>query len=360
MEFYITLFIIVAVAASFDFSNISTNKKNIIFILILTMCIIISSIRWNNPDWDVYYPFFMKNNDLDDFLYGDIPIDKGFGLINFCIKFLFDDFTALLSVLALVIISIKGWFIKKYSYFPLVSLLLWFGVYIGDMFFNRQTLAISITMISFYFIVHKRVIPFVICVIIAASVQVSVIAFLLAYPIYHWKISRLYMVLGIGLSIVVGMYLDNSYLIEIAGLVNLIDVDTQRLLTKIDTYIQESRDSNYILVYARRLIFIPLELYVLSKMEKINEYFRGSVNLIVFGYMIYFLLINVSNTFATRISSPFYIYEMMVLPNIIYYFKNINMRVIGFIVLVIYAYVKYIYALNLYPECYIPYVNILW
>ncbi len=360
MYFYIGLFGITTVAAFCELLNIKKAKKLYIFIALLLIYILFSATRWNNPDWDVYYPFFMKNNELDDFLYGTIPVDKGFGILNYLVKILFDDFTALLSILAIIIITIKGWFIKKYSSLPLLSVLLWFGTYIGDMFCNRQTLAISITLLAFYFIIKKQIIPFVLVVIIAASIQVSVIAFILAYPIYHSKLSGKCLIAGVFLSVIIGAYLDNSYLIQIASMVNLIDVDTERLLLKIDTYVQETADPNSIFSYARRLLFIPLEIYMISKMEVVDKNYRGCVNLIVCGYMMYFLLINVSNTFATRISSSFYIYEILVLPNIIGYYKRLDVRILCFILLGVYACVKYVYAIELYQEAYIPYTNVLF
>lgn len=360
MDFYIVLLSGVIIAAFFEFFYIGSKTKNLLFIAILIICIFFSAIRWTNPDWDVYYPFFVNNNDLDDFLYGPIPIDKGFGVVNFAVKMISDDFSALLLLLAIVIIPIKGWFIKKFSYLPLLSILLWFCTYIGDIFVNRQSLAIAITMIGFYFIIKRRPFAFCLTTIIAASMQVSVIAFLLAYPLYYINFNKIYLILGMILSIAIGHYLDNSLLISVASMVNLIDVDTERLLIKINTYTQEIGGSGTIFTYSRRLIFIPIEIYMISKMKDFCPHYRGSVNLILFGYMIYFLLINVSNTFATRISSPFYIYEIVVIPNLIAYYKNVYIRLMLFVFLVIYSVTKYVYAIQMYPDSYIPYVNILW
>lgn len=146
----------------------------------------------------------MENESLDDFWYGYIPIDKEFGLINFVVKSIIDSYTALLCILAIIILGIKINFIATFATFPLLSLLYWFSTYLSDIYFVRQALAVSITLISFRFIVKRQLIYFLICVFLAATIQISTISFVLAYYIYHRNIKIKYLVLGIIVSIIVG------------------------------------------------------------------------------------------------------------------------------------------------------------
>lgn len=362
MEFYLTLFGLTTIISFMEFFNIDLKTKKYILIGVSIIYIFISGLRWNNPDWIVYYPFFMENITLDDFLYGNIPIDKGFGLINFIVKIFTDDYTILLFILAILIISIKVNFIIKFATFPLISLLYWFGTYIGDIFFIRQTLAICITLIAFRFILKKNVILFVVFTILAATIQISVISFLLAYFIFYRKIKVRYLVLGLVFSILIGRMMDTSMLLTLNSFFNVLP-DSERLLEKIDFYYDVGNVTDgpiIILTYIRRLIFIPIELWAISRIEKFDKNYRGYLNLIIFGYIIYFLFDNMSPVIATRISSAYYIYEIITVPMIFMVFKSLKVKIGIFCVLSIYLLIKYLYAINVYYDVYVPYVNILF
>lgn len=362
MEFYLTLFGLTTIISFMEFFNIDLKTKKYILIGVSIIYIFISGLRWNNPDWIVYYPFFMENITLDDFLYGNIPIDKGFGLINFIVKIFTDDYTILLFILAILIISIKVNFIIKFATFPLISLLYWFGTYIGDIFFIRQTLAICITLIAFRFILKKNVILFVVFTILAATIQISVISFLLAYFIFYRKIKVRYLVLGLVFSILIGRMMDTSILLTLNSFFNVLP-DSERLLEKIDFYYDVGNVTDgpiIILTYIRRLIFIPIELWAISRIEKFDKNYRGYLNLIIFGYIIYFLFDNMSPVIATRISSAYYIYEIITVPMIFMVFKSLKVKIGIFCVLSIYLLIKYLYAINVYYDVYVPYVNILF
>ncbi|WP_444314052.1 EpsG family protein [Megamonas funiformis] len=362
MEFYLTLFGLTTIVSFMEFFNIKLKTKKYIFIGISIIYIFISGLRWNNPDWIVYYPFFMENNTLDDFWYGNIPVDKGFGLINFVVKSFTDEYTILLFALAILIISIKVNFIIKFATFPLISLLYWFGTYIGDIFFIRQTLAICITLIAFRFILKKNFILFVLFTLLAATIQISAISFLLAYFIFYRKIKVRYLVLGLIFSILIGRMMDISILLTLNNFFNVLP-DSERLLEKIDFYYESGSVSDgpiIILTYIRRIIFIPIELWAISRIEKFDKNYRGYLNLIIFGYILYFLFDNMSPIIATRISSVYYIYEIITIPMIFIVFKSLKIRIGIFCLLLIYLLIKYLYAINMYYDIYVPYINVLF
>lgn len=362
MDFYLTLFGMTTIVSFMEFFNIKLKTKKYIFIGISIIYIFISGLRWNNPDWIVYYPFFMENNTLDDFWYGNIPVDKGFGLINFVVKSFTDEYTILLFALAILIISIKVNFIIKFATFPLISLLYWFGTYIGDIFFIRQTLAICITLIAFRFILKKNFILFVLFTLLASTMQISVISFLLAYFIFYRKIKIRYLVLGLIFSILIGRMVDTSILLTLNTFFNILP-DSERLLEKASLYYEVGSMSDgpiVILTYLRRLIFIPIELWAISRIEKFDKNYRGYLNLIIFGYMLYFLFENMSPVIASRISSVYYIYEIITIPTIFVVIKSLKIRIGVFCVLSIYLLIKYLYAINMYYDIYIPYINILF
>lgn len=360
MAFYITLFILTTIGSFFEFFSLSEFHKKIIFYALILLFIFISAIRYTNPDWDVYYPLFVNHNDFTDFT-TDNQVDYGYAVVNFLIKCISDDFSVLLGTLAVVIIGIVALFIRRFSPYPLISLLYWFGTYKGEIFFNRQSLAIALTLVAFRFIVTRRPIPFVLLTLLAASMQVSTIVFLLAYPIYHLRLQPLHLVMALCSAAVVGTLFDPSLLLSIGVLLNVISIDQERLATKIALYYDTGTSDGEHMVWGmlRRVLFIPLELWAVKKMSLLNAYYRGMINLIVFGYSLYFLLRNVSPTIATRISSPFYYYEIIAIPALFMLCRSVYTRMALFAVVAVYSLVKYYYALMLYESTFIPFVNII-
>lgn len=360
MDFYIVIFALTAIASFFELTSIPTHYKKNIFWGMIIIYIVISSLRWNNPDWNVYYLPFIQNNDLEDFLMQEL--DPGFMTLYWLIKLFTDEFSVVLTILAIVIIGLSANFIQKFSPYPLFSLLFWYGTYIGQIFFNRQSLAIAITLVAFRFIVKSKPIPFILLTILAASMQVSTIGFLLAYPIYHLRINPIYLLFGLLFAAIGGAFIGTSALLTMGSLIQFVGINQERLMTKVALYYSTgASDGDYMIFgYIRRVLFLPIELWALPYFEGKNPIFRGCVNLIFWGYGLYFLLGNMSPTVASRVSSPFYFYEVIVVPMLFMLIKSFYGRLMFFFMLVTYAFIKYIYAINMYKDIYIPYVNILF
>lgn len=360
MNFYIGLYIITWIISFFEFFNLKRKNKIILLIFIGCIYIFLGGFRWNGNDWYVYYDFFTRNYTLDDFW--NAPIDKGFGLINYLVKSIFDEYTLLLILLAIVIIVVKLWFIKKYAIFPLISLLYWYATYFGDIYFIRQDLAASIALISIYFIIKRNLKVFILLIGIASTIQISSIFFLPAYWIFNKQIKIKYICWGLIISIILGRLIDVSIL---GSLQNYIFIDQERIASKVDLYVYDY-DMNDIealplfLGYCRRLLFIPIELWMINRMEKIDKNYRGFVNLIIFGNMLYFLLANMGSTFAVRANYFYVMCEMITIPAIFIFIKKMWVKLIVFFIFSIYLYLKYIFFILNKPEAFIPYINVLF
>ena len=151
MDFYINLFVITLIATMLELFKIKKFHKLIIIYLLAMIYIFLSATRWSGLDWQMYYDFFLYNNSYDDFVNNPLGIDFGYGIINYLVKSFTDEYSVLISILAIIIISIKVNFILKFAMFPLLTMFYWFGTYMGDIFFIRQTLAVAITLIAFRF-----------------------------------------------------------------------------------------------------------------------------------------------------------------------------------------------------------------
>lgn len=96
------------------------------------------------------------------------------------------------------------------------------------------------------------------------------------------------------------------------------------------------------------------------KLRNIIPTYQGCLNLITFGYMLYFLFANISATIAIRASTAFYIYEIITIPAMFLLVKSLKVKLIVFIIFICYCSMKYIYLINNFYDVYIPYINILF
>lgn len=104
----------------------------------------------------------------------------------------------LLIVSAIIAMGAIMWLIYKYSKSPLLSVIVYLSLPAFLINFSgiRQGIAVAITMYSFRFIKEKKLIPFILWVLLADWFHSSAIVFLAAYPIYHIKTQRNMMKVG--------------------------------------------------------------------------------------------------------------------------------------------------------------------
>lgn len=362
MDFYINLFIITWIVSFLEFFNVKRKFKKILLILMGLVYAFLGGFRWNGIDWNIYYDFFEKNNTLNDFLYGSIPIDKGYGVINFFIKSFTNEYSLVLILSAIFIIIVKIWFINKYTLFPLIGLLYWFCTYFGNIYFLRQDIAISISMIAMYFIIKKKPVIFFVLMTLASTIQISSIFFFPAYWIFHKKFKIKHLCIMLLISILIGRIIDISFL---GVLQNIVFFDQERILSKINLYMYDYKWEDIevlplLLGYCRRLFFVPLELWIMYKFKKYNNIYMGFINLIIFGNIWYFLLVNMGSTFATRANSMYIVYEIVIIPMIFLFIKSLYIKIVIFILITIYLFMKYIFFIQQNRDAFIPYINILF
>ena len=137
------------------FKNKKFHKINKLIYLLAMIYIFLSATRWSALIGKCIMIFFYIIIHMMIFVNNPLGIDFGYGIINYLVKSFTDEYSVLISILAIIIISIKVNFILKFAMFPLLTMFYWFGTYMGDIFFIRQTLAVAITLIAFRFIVKK-------------------------------------------------------------------------------------------------------------------------------------------------------------------------------------------------------------
>ena len=118
--------------------------------------------------------------------------EKGYVFFNWFLGFFGDDYQILLigcaivSIVPIIILLYKKSESIELSYIIYLSLQSFLICFSG----LRQGISVGICMIAFMFIQEHRCKLFILLVLLAASFHSSAILFLIAYPLYHLKISK--------------------------------------------------------------------------------------------------------------------------------------------------------------------------
>lgn len=171
-------------------------NKNFPLVLFFLVLFILLSFRSVKTGVDLRNYSFMFQN-ADGYTVGSLfdlsNNEPGFGLLQQSFRTisngnfqLFLTFCALVSLLPIVILY------SKKTRHPILTMALFVVVAPFSMLFSgiRQSLAIGIGVISFYFVDRKKFIYFLICVFIAFLIHRSAFVLLLLYPVYHLKIGK--------------------------------------------------------------------------------------------------------------------------------------------------------------------------
>lgn len=372
MELYIGLYLFIMVLSFFDFININESRKKSLILFTSLVLVILASVRWQTgTDWDMYFNLFNDNNTIDDYwrIANDVQAQEfGFGILNWLIKTLFDDYNILLLCIAMIIVMIKyNWYIK-YMPFPLVAMFINFSTYLGDIFFVRQTLAIAITIFAFRYIVKKDLSRFLFFVCIASSIHTSALIFIPAYWIYYIRMSakKIFTLLILCISINVtnvNMYILNWFM-------DTFPSDMGKIVQKVWAYylLNQSGEnhgnvmddsSRIFLAYIRRIMLIPIYVYCTKFISECNKFYLGCLNLVIFGHILFFLTSIIAMDFAGRIAAYYYIYEVLLLTSLLACCKNKFNRIAIYCLIIAYCFSKYIYVFYNLGTAYIPYMHVL-
>jgi hypothetical protein len=332
--------------------------------VLLSILIILSGIRWEvGTDWNPYYTYFLRNDTWKEYNNGQFEILYAF--LNFIIKTLFNSYSIFLLVLGILVILLKYASIEKIALYPALTFFLFYCFSIGDIFPVRQTLAISVLMTSIYFIHQRKKIPFVFLVILAVCFHLSAGLWIFAYSIYHKKISSMAIYFFLLVSFMIGILGSNLYVPLLNTMAEILG-PSGNLLGRILVYLNgKYDDGSYSLVHnilaiTKRIILVPIFLILRKKMFVNTDYAYGLINLYVFGNIFYlFFSMNMNFAPLQRMSTPFILLEILLLPIVLRAIKTKYMRFNFLILLLVYGLTKLYTALNGYPEAYVPYKSIL-
>lgn len=191
--FAINFFLIFIWAILTYFLPIPQKKKNLVFLAIIFLQF--TFIAWQRDfyvgqDTYGYYRGFLDFSKCNfyEILTNNVNWEPGYKLWNWIIFNLGGDFhTYLLITGAFINFSFLR-FVFKYSSLAWLCVVIYvaFGFFAGSLHILRQYLAISIILYSYQFLLEKKLIPFIIIVLIASLFHSSAFPFIVTY--FVWQI----------------------------------------------------------------------------------------------------------------------------------------------------------------------------
>lgn len=361
MLFYILIFIFLFVLTLIDTQpRISYFHRKRLFIFISIIFCILSFIRWETgTDWENYLSFFRDNHTLNDFQ--SKAFEPLFTYMNYLVKQLSNSYTIMLFFISLIIFPLKYSTIWKFSAFPFLSLLLFLLMFRCDIFFVRETIALAIAFYSIGFIINKKIVSFLVTIIIAMLFHSSIVVFVFAYWIYHMKITKTRLIYILILSIML-IVSSTTFMATIKTTVG------GMIGWKIDSYMGYGADETFgtglsvrttmLRGSINRSFFLVMYLYTYIRYKQ-NDFVRGLVKLYITNFIL-FLITCPINVALTRICNSYEQVSVILISYYILAFGKRNRTPIV-ILLGVYFFIRF-YMSTLtggYSQEFIPYKSIM-
>lgn len=356
---YFFIYFLTSIFSLIDLATKSKFIKNSLLYILAVIFIIFSSIRWSvGTDWSPYLYFFevVKNVPV-----GEAGYEVLYELLQRFVQLFSYNYTSMLLFTAVIIIFFTYFTVRQYSYYPAISILMLYAYSINSSGFGyRQDIAIAICFFSFNFIFKRKLISFIISVVIASLFHQSAIVFIFAYWYYDIRWTRRYLITLI-ISIFIG-YLASSQLEIISGLYsdNAQGKITEYLENPNQTYGEGSSPLiRFITGLSNRLFLLFLPLFIIYKNPHPQvDNLKKLYNLFLLGFIFYIVFGSVSTVFI-RFSRYYDMFQILVIPMTLYIAPP-KKRIVLFLFLLAYVTFKFCIVMFFDNGVYIPYKTVFY
>ena len=356
---YIIIFLILAGISALDLVATPKIVRDSAIVITFVGLVVVAGIRWEiGPDWESYHSYFTDYEKYRDGVYINL-LEPGYAWLNGFIKAIADNYTVFLFFIAIVTIGIKYSVIIGHPKIALISIFFYYCYYLADIASVRQFTAVSITLLSTVFIIKRRPFFFALCVVLAVSIHISSIAFLGAYWIYHKKLSNKTLVTILILSFAMGfLNVPGIILNRVINLLGPASIYADKLLKYNESGIESSTGNPYIsflLGSLKRATIFPFLFYYRNRINvKDADKYRGYLNLLVVGNVLYFLFI-ISFPVITRLSVSYLYFEIFLLGFALISIKDQKLKFVIFVLLVLFGAFRLYSFMAPYLDLYLPY-----
>lgn len=345
MAFYFILFLIMIIS----YFRYGDNKKP--FLLFFLLFFLLSFLRWETgTDWESYYDIFIRQS-----LKLEFYREFGFVILNYTVRSFTDNYTVLLFIEALILYLALYKPLRYFSISPFLTLIAFFCLNKGGIFFTRQTIAISLALLSIYYLALKRKYKFILFFILAISFHYSAIIVLLSIFVINKKLERKHIIFLLLLSFFITLILP--------VVCDLSFVKNNAILYRFSRYFYDpSNTAGYrngtskifiILRTSINRIFIFTMLLLIKKKYEHDRKFNIIFNM-YFISLCLFVAFGFHSLVLSRITAYFEIFEIFALPYILLSFNRREFRLFELLFFV-YLGIRLYTGLSSYYDFFIPY-----
>ncbi len=317
----------------------------------------LGGIRWaTGTDWDPYWQFYISGGSFLDYM-SYWHFEPGFKFVVWLLHYIGVGYSEWLFLLTFFVIAIKLSPIYRRPYI-LVCFLVLFGMSMADIFPNREAIAVSLVTLSAYYLVERRYLAYLICVVVACLFHSTAIIFLVAPLVLATSYRTLWIVAIVG-GLLAKFFLYGA-IILVTGHLGLTG-----LLSAADLYSESFSGRISLLSIGQKALILLFSLSSLRQCrEKLTPFELASVKLMCFGLVTSVILESGSQIF-NRLTIYFVSFEVIAVSALIWFYSKYLIERKGYLaLLIIFCAVSAFYAvrfcglLNNYADLYYPFETV--
>lgn len=346
MTIYIILYFLLVISIFFEIF-LKNNKKitKLIFIIDIILITIIQCIRSYDVGTDLpsYFKFIDKTRSLGFYYLNNHRFEYAFKIFSYIFVRYFSNKTIFLSIISIFSNVSLGYLLYKKSKNPFLSLLLYliFNFYAFTFSGLRQTIAFSFIYISYFYLRDRKLLHFILFVVIAGLFHKSAYFFFPAYYLYNIKLNRKNLTLFALFSIVTFIFRKFIYTFS----------------TK---YFYDNFEMLETGAYRWALFCLLIVLFCLLFYKKTikNDYENNGLYILsLFGALL--MTFTSIGTNVLRVANYYFIFIIILIPNVLHSLNERNLKFIIYIFIILFGLIVYIFLLRVNVYSLVPYNSIL-
>jgi len=330
------------------------------FILILLMGFKSTYVGNDTPS---YIEFFNRLSRMTSLIDSNSRFEVGYQFYNKIISLFFDNYQAMFLITAIICITCICYGIVNLSRNWQYSLFLFVGLRFYYFFLSglRQSLAVSIIVVSYVCLRKKHIIPFILLVILATTFHFSAFIFILAWPLSQMKISK-----GAILKVTIGIVAVYAFFGPILNIsLNHLPIYYSHYLTTEAVSVNNLSDFINAIIPCLFVVFSYFSGYYQAIKDKqfqksienddektyiTSLYSDGEVQLLFFFVAAGLSLVATRASILDRMAQYYWIFSIMTVPNILFFIRDKQKRTSWYFVITTCVIIYNISLLILRPE----------
>lgn len=258
-------------------------KKNSGILTLFIILISVSAIRVNTGS--DYYNYYQMYNNSTKYYSSIVDIvksgfQKGYIVLSYIVKTLFDNEYTIFLICAIIINVIVYYVIVKYSPYPILSssIYLFMGYFLMSLNILKQSIAMSIMLLAFFYFVRKKYTLFCLLSILATYFHITALVFVIIILLASW------IKLKVSLSLLYISVLISALLVPIASMLFNI-VASIPIFSKYSIYLENDININDFRFILNVLFFVTVHVlilhWIIKQVQFNNVELSKSENLII-------------------------------------------------------------------------------